>query len=318
MASFTSRPLPPAALLAAVSLAWLAPAPLGANDGPTVTEIAESGVMTEEAQDQTSPIQAFERLQAGNERFRTGKLRPKNLVLQREALAHGQHPFASIVSCMDSRTSVEFLFDANLGDLFNCRVAGNLINDDILGSLEYAHKVAGAKLLVVLGHSSCGAIKGAADNVVLGNLTPLCAKLKPAIAAIPDDGQPRNSKNHDLIDRAGRMNVIQVVRAIRDRSPVLREMQDRGQIDIIGAFYDLDTGRVEFYRPLQGAGPIRTTTTLLKEERAESPAAKAPHPGDHATHEAHDEKPEASPPEPEPAHAEADAHAEHEPAGATH
>jgi carbonic anhydrase len=318
MATSISRPPSSAAFLAAATLAFLPLTRVAASNGPTVTEIAESGVMTEEKQDQTSPTQAFEWLQAGNERFRSGKMRAKNLNSQREALAHGQHPFASIVSCMDSRTTVEYLFDANLGDLFNCRIAGNLVNDDILGSLEYAHKVAGAKLVVVLGHSSCGAIKGAADNVVLGNLTPLCAKLKPAIAAIPDDGQPRNSKNHDLIDRAARMNVIQVVRTIRDRSPVLRDMQDRGQIDIIGAFYDLDTGRVEFYRPLQGAGPIRTTTTLLREEH---PAASAPKAHGHADPEpasAREEKADANRTESEAAPSEHGGHTEPRSTGSVH
>ncbi|MDX2186489.1 MAG: carbonic anhydrase family protein [Opitutaceae bacterium] len=252
--------------------------------------IAASGIMTEERQDQTTPTQAYEWLKAGNERFRNGSQAHRNLTNQREALAHGQHPYASIVSCMDSRTSVEYIFDANLGDLFNCRIAGNIVNDDILGSLEYAHKVAGAKLLVVLGHSSCGAVKGAADNVLLGNLTPLCAKLRSALAAIPDDGKPRTSKNHDFIDRGARMNVIHTVRMIRDRSSVLREMHDRGLIDIIGAFYDLETGRVEFYRPLQGTPPIRNTTSLIKEE-----AAKTGHAQDNGTDTGHAANAQGSP-----------------------
>lgn len=255
--------------LSLLALALVAQA-LRASDGHGTPEAhgdVGDDLMTEERQDLTSPTDAYLTLIAGNERFRLGKPRAKDLVGQRKAVAHGQHPYATIVSCMDSRTSSELIFDANLGDFFNVRIAGNVVNDDVLGSLEYAHKVAGAKLILVLGHTHCGAVKGAADDVVMGNLTGLVARIRPAIAAIPPDGKPRTSKNLEFVDRAGRMHVIMTVRLIRERSAILRDLQDRGQIDIIGGFYDLETGRVEFYRPLSGAGPVRTTTTLLNEEK---------------------------------------------------
>jgi carbonic anhydrase len=215
-------------------------------------------VMTESDQTLMSPSAAFVRLQEGNARFIAGRRAPRDLPAQVHATAHGQYPFATIVSCMDSRTAVEHVFDLGLGDVFSVRLAGNVINDDVLGSLEYAHKVAGAKLIVVLGHSHCGAMKGAADDVVLGNLTHLLARLKPAVVGVPADGKPRTSKNIKFVDDVGRLNVILAVRQIRERSAVLRELHDRQAIDIIGGFYDIETGKVEFYRPLVGATPPPT------------------------------------------------------------
>jgi carbonic anhydrase len=215
-------------------------------------------VMTESDQTLMSPSAAFVRLQEGNARFLAGLRASRDLPAQVHATAHGQYPFATIVSCMDSRTAVEHVFDLGLGDVFSVRLAGNVINDDVLGSLEYAHKVAGAKLIVVLGHSHCGAMKGAADDVVLGNLTHLLARLKPAVVGVPADGKPRTSKNIKFVDDVGRLNVILAVRQIRERSAVLRELHDRQAIDIIGGFYDIETGKVEFYRPLVGATPAPT------------------------------------------------------------
>ena len=220
----------------------------GATGGATT-------VITEADQIAMTPTQAYKLLQAGNARFVAGKHVERNLREQVQATAHGQHPIASIVSCMDSRTAVEHVFDLGLGDVFSIRLAGNIINDDVLGSLEYAHKVAGAKLIVVLGHSHCGAMKGAADDVVLGNLTGLIARIKPAVVGVPNDGAPRTSKNMKFVDNVGRLNVIIAVRQIRERSTILRELHDRQAIDIIGGFYDIETGKVEFYRPLVGATP---------------------------------------------------------------
>ena len=220
----------------------------GAADG-------NAKVFTEADQIATTPTQAYKILQAGNARFVAGKHLERDLRAQVHATAHGQHPIASIVSCMDSRTAVEHIFDLGLGDVFSIRLAGNVINDDVLGSLEYAHKVAGAKLIVVLGHSHCGAMKGAADDVVLGNLTGLLSRIKPAAVGVPNDGSPRTSANMKFVDNVGRLNVIIAVRQIRDRSTVLRELHDRQAIDIIGGFYDIETGKVEFYRPLVGATP---------------------------------------------------------------
>lgn len=215
----------------------------------------DAKIFTEADQIATTPTQAYKILQAGNARFVAGKHLERDLRAQVHATAHGQHPIASIVSCMDSRTAVEHIFDLGLGDVFSIRLAGNVINDDVLGSLEYAHKVAGAKLIVVLGHSHCGAMKGAADDVVLGNLTGLIARVKPAVVGVPADGTPRTSANMKFVDNVGRLNVIIAVRQIRDRSAVLRELHDRQAIDIIGGFYDIETGKVEFYRPLVGATP---------------------------------------------------------------
>jgi len=151
------------------------------------------------------------------------------------------------LSCLDSRQPADTVFDQGIGDLFSARVAGNVLNDDILGSLEFACKVAGAKLIAVVGHSNCGAIKGAVDDVQLGNLTGLLAKIKPAIDAVPDDGKPRTSKNYAFVDQVSAANVRLVVQQIRDRSPVLREMLDQGQIALVGGMYDLETGKVQFF-----------------------------------------------------------------------
>lgn len=256
---------------------------LYANSSPShgITVPAAPAVMTESEQTLMSPSAAFVRLQEGNARFLAGQRAPRDLPAQVHETAHGQHPFASIVSCMDSRTAVEHVFDLGLGDVFSIRLAGNIINDDVLGSLEFAHKVAGSKLIVVLGHSHCGAMKGAADDVVLGNLTHLLARIKPAVVGVPADGKPRTSKNPKFVDEVGRLNVILAVRQIRERSTVLRELHDRQAIDIIGGFYDIGTGKVEFYRPLVGASPTPTAEAAPDRaavtSAAPAPAAKPAH-----------------------------------------
>lgn len=243
---------------------------------------ASTAVLTEADQVAMSPAEALERLYQGNERFVSSHRVVRDWMDQVHETAHGQHPFASIVSCMDSRTGVEQVFDLGLGDVFSIRLAGNVINDDVLGSLEYAHKVAGAKLIVVLGHSHCGAMKGAADDVVLGNLTSLLAHVKPAVVGVPNDGSPRTSKNDKFVDQVGRLNVIMAVRQIRERSTVLRELHDRHAIDIIGGFYDIETGKVEFYTPLAGADPepvakstpAKTAPAVAAKGHTPAPAAK--------------------------------------------
>ena len=166
-----------------------------------------------------------------------------------KASAPGQYPIAVVLSCIDSRQPIELVLDQGIGDIFSARVAGNILNDDVLGSMEFACKVAGAKLIAVIGHSNCGAIKGAIDNVELGNLTGLLIRIKPAIHQVPDDGQPRNSKNHEFVDKVSEANVRLVLRQIRERSPVLREMLDQGKIGLVGGMYDLSTGEVHFYEP---------------------------------------------------------------------
>ncbi|MHB8520247.1 MAG: carbonic anhydrase family protein [Limisphaerales bacterium] len=204
-------------------------------------------VWTKEAQSAMTPPQALAELRAGNLRFVSGKPRAYHPLARVKATASGQYPIAATLSCIDSRQPIELVFDQSIGDVFSARVAGNVLDEDLLGSLEFACKVAGAKLIAVIGHSNCGAIKGAADGVALGNLTELLARIKPAIDRVPAEVQPRNSKNHDFVDRVAEANVRLVLEQIRERSPILRAMIDQGQILLVGGMYDLATGRVHFY-----------------------------------------------------------------------
>lgn len=201
---------------------------------------------TEEAQAKISPHEALTELKEGNARFVAGKLRDRYLPEEVRATAPHQYPFAAILSCLDSRVPVELVFDQGIGDVFSARVAGNVLNDDIVGSLEFACKVSGAKLIVVLGHSNCGAIKGAIDDVQLGNLTGLLDKIKPAENQVPQNVQPRTSKNKDFVEQVAEQNVRMVMQQIRERSPVLREMLDSRKIELVGAMYDLKTGETHF------------------------------------------------------------------------
>jgi len=194
-----------------------------------------------------TPQQALAELRDGNARFLAGKPLVRDFPGQVKAASSGQYPFAVVLSCLDSRQPIEIVFDQGIGDIFSARVAGNVLNDDILGSMEFACKASGAKLIVVVGHSNCGAVKGAIDDVQLGNLTGLLAKIKPAIDAVPQDVQPRTSKNHAFVDQVSEVHVQQVMKEIRERSPILREMLDQGQIGLVGGMYDLSTGKIEFY-----------------------------------------------------------------------
>ena len=202
---------------------------------------------TKEIQAAMTPASALAELKAGNARFVAGHPLHRNMRADVKATANGQYPFAVVLSCLDSRQPIEIVLDQGIGDIFSARVAGNVVNDDILGSMEFACKASGAKLIAVIGHSNCGAIKGAIDNVQLGNLTGLLTKVKPAIDAVPDDGTPRTSKNHDFVDKVAEANVRLVMQEIRDRSPVLREMIDSGQVGLVGGMYDLSTGEVHFF-----------------------------------------------------------------------
>jgi carbonic anhydrase len=217
---------------------------------PTVAPVAQ----TKESLAAMTPEQAWKELRDGNARFVAGTPRIRNFPAEVRATASGQYPFAVILSCLDSRLPIEIVFDQGIGDVFNARIAGNVLNDDILGSMEFACKVSGAKLIVVIGHSNCGAIKGAVDDVELGNLTGLLTKIKPAIEAVPDDGQPRTSKNQEFVDKVAEENVEWVMKGIRQRSPILRAMLDRGEIGLVGGMYDLSTGKVRFFdQPITGA-----------------------------------------------------------------
>jgi carbonic anhydrase len=194
-----------------------------------------------------SADEALQDLKIGNARFTSGKINQYNYHEQVHATAEGQAPTAFILSCIDSRTSSEIVFNAGIGQLFNARVAGNVVDADILGSMEYACKVVGVKLVVVEGHTSCGAVKGACDDVKLGNLTELITKIKPATYAIKTpNGTDRTSKNHEFVDEVATKNVEMTIEAIKDQSQVMRELVREGKVKIVGAMYDVHTGKVNF------------------------------------------------------------------------
>lgn len=203
---------------------------------------------TAESQSQMTPEMALELLKEGNQRFLRGAPRERKLNQQVIETAYGQYPFASIIGCIDSRVPTSLIFDQGIGSLFSARVAGNIVNDDILGSLEFACKLAGAKLVVVLGHTSCGAVKGACDQAELGNLTALLSKINPAVLAVTDPENPeeRTSKNASFVDAVALENVRLTVQNVRTYSNVLRSMEKDGAIKIIGAMYDVATGEVRF------------------------------------------------------------------------
>ena len=196
-----------------------------------------------------TPKSAKEELVNGNKRFVESKKVDRDLLKQVEQTSTGQFPFATILSCIDSRVSSELIFDQGIGDIFSVRIAGNFVNEDILGSMEFACKLAGTKLIVVLGHTSCGAVKGACDHARLGNLTTLINKIEPAVEAVtePKDESLRNSSNIEFVNEVAKKNVYMTIDNIRNSSEVLKAMEDAGEIDIIGGMYDIKTGEVSFY-----------------------------------------------------------------------
>lgn len=204
---------------------------------------------TRETQQSLTPDKALNFLKEGNVRFQNNLKVHRNLLEQVNDTSDGQFPFATILSCIDSRVSAELVFDQGLGDIFSVRIAGNFANEDILGSMEFACKLAGTKIVVVLGHTSCGAIKGACDDAKLGNLTALISKIKPAVNAVdePKDKSLRNSSNLDFVDTVAKINVQITIDNIRKHSPVLKEMEDDKQIKIVGAMYDVNNGSVVFF-----------------------------------------------------------------------
>lgn len=204
---------------------------------------------TRETQATMTPQKALEFLKEGNLRFQNNLKANRNLLEQVNDTSEGQFPFATILSCIDSRVSAELVFDQGLGDIFSVRIAGNFVNEDILGSMEFACKLAGTKLIVVLGHTSCGAVKGACDDAKLGHLTGMLSKIKPAVNAVtvPKDASLRNSKNLEFVDNVAQKNVLLTIENIRKQSPVLKEMEDNNEIDIVGGMYDINTGAVTFY-----------------------------------------------------------------------
>ncbi|WP_422091051.1 carbonic anhydrase family protein [Tenacibaculum ovolyticum] len=204
---------------------------------------------TKETQAAISPEIAINLLKEGNKRFQTNNAVERVLLDQVLDTSKGQYPFATILSCIDSRVSSELIFDQGIGDIFSARVAGNFVNEDILGSMEFACKLAGTKVIVVLGHTACGAVKGACDNAELGNLTKLISKIKPAVEAVtePTDISLRNSSNIDFVNNVAEKNVHLTIDNIRTQSAVLKEMEDENAIKIVGAMYDIHTGLVTFY-----------------------------------------------------------------------
>ena len=203
---------------------------------------------TKETQSKITPQTALQMLKDGNKRFLTETELHRDLLGQVHKTAAGQYPFAIILSCIDARTSSELIFDQGIGDVFNTRIAGNIIDEDILGGMEYSCKVVGAKLILVIGHSHCGAIKGACDDVKLGNLTALVSKIKSSVQAVKTEkGEERNSKNHEFVEHVAKENVLNSIAEIKSKSSILKEMSDKGEIMIVGAMYDIDTGEVTFY-----------------------------------------------------------------------
>ncbi len=207
---------------------------------------ARADALTKAQRDAMTPEQVIEAMKAGNKRFRDGVRKNRNYLNEQRASAKGQYPAAVLLSCIDSRAPAEVIMDLGIGDIFNCRVAGNVENSDILGSMEFACKLSGAKVVLVMGHTACGAVKGAIDNAELGNLTGLLAKIKPAVQATAYTGE-RTATNYPFVDAVARKNVELTLADIRRDSPVLAELEAKGTIKITGAMYNLATGAVEFF-----------------------------------------------------------------------
>lgn len=203
--------------------------------------------INKEMQDAITPSMALNLLKEGNKRFVNNLKVNRNLLQQANETSDGQHPFAVILSCIDSRTSAELIFDQGLGDVFSVRIAGNIINEDILGSMEFGCKVAGAKIIVVLGHTKCGAVKGACDHVEMGNLTALLSKIRPAVEDENSTKENRTSGNSVFVEKVSALNVLRSVTAIKERSSILKEMIESGAVGLIGGTHDIATGVVTFF-----------------------------------------------------------------------
>jgi carbonic anhydrase len=209
-------------------------------------QLAYAAALTKAQRDKLTPDEIIAMMKRGNERFRSGKKSTQDFLAQQRASAKGQYPAAVILSCIDSRASAETIMDLAIGDVFNARVAGNIANDDILGSMEFACAAAGAKVVLVMGHTACGAIKGAIDDVQLGNLTGLLAKIQPAVKATAYQGD-RSAKNDAFVDAVARRNVELTMENIRKGSSVLSDLKAKGSINIVGAMYDIASAKVDFF-----------------------------------------------------------------------
>lgn len=206
---------------------------------------AEAASLTQAQRDAMTPDQVIEMMKQGNERFRTGKPQEHDYLAQKRSSASGQFPAAVILSCIDSRAPAEIILDAGIGDTFNGRIAGNISNNDLLGSMEFACAAAGAKVILVMGHTACGAVAGAIDNVELGHLTGLLKVIKPAVKATKYSGE-RSGKNAEFVDAVAKTNVQHTVDAIRKNSPILAGLEKQGKIKIVGSMYDLSNGMLTF------------------------------------------------------------------------
>lgn len=219
---------------------------LGMSAGLAQAAQQEAVTQTKETQSAMTPAQALQMLKDGNARFVQGKPLQRDHLQQVKDTGPGQFPFAAIVGCIDSRESAHLTFDQGIGDVFSARVAGNFVNDDMLGSLEFACAVAGAKLVLVVGHTECGAVKGACDDVVLGNLTQTLANIKPAVAAVEGHENDRSSGNADFVQAVAERHVDLTLDRIRERSAILRGLAESGDIMLAGSMYDVHTGQVTF------------------------------------------------------------------------
>ncbi len=203
--------------------------------------------MTKEMQDQMTPAEILQRFKDGNQRFLQGKMFHRDYLKEKDIAAAGQHPYAIIVSCIDSRKPAEIIFDKGIGDVFNARIAGNFVNTDILGSIEFATKVSGAKVILIMGHTNCGAIKSAVDNVQLGNITAMLSNIKPAVESVTGISGEKTSKNKNFVEAVAKQNVLLATKTITDKSAIVKDMVKAGQVVIAGCMYDLESGVVTFY-----------------------------------------------------------------------
>lgn len=220
--------------------------PMSERERAEERETVAREVMTPETQQAMSPEQALQRLRAGNDRYVAGELTYSDPRPSIQATAAGQYPFAAVLSCLDSRVPVELVFDQGIGDIFVGRVAGNIVNEQMLGSFEFATSVAGAKLVVVMGHTSCGAVQGACEGVDLGNLTSFVEAIEPSVDAVTPPGETCEASNSDLVNRVATHNVKRTIDEMRERSEILRTLEEQGAIAIVGAMYEVETGQVVF------------------------------------------------------------------------
>lgn len=211
------------------------------------TQTTHTAVITAEKQEGMSPQEALQRLKDGNQRFVNGKMKNRDLLVQVNSTATTQHPLVVVLNCIDSRTPPEIIFDQGIGDIFATRIAGNIQNDDILGSMEFGTKLSGAKLIAVIGHTRCGAIRGACQQVKLGNLTGLLQKIQPAVKQAAKEASTNDCNDNAFIDQIAKDNVLMVMKQIQKQSPVINQLLKEGKIGLVGGVQDLATGKVIFF-----------------------------------------------------------------------